>query len=526
MSAPIWMASPPEVHSALLSRARGLGATIAAATAWTVLASEYATAADELADAAGNSPAGAWQGQSAEAYQTAHAPYLAWLVESGQASATMATQLEVNAASFAIALSAMPSLPEIAANRASHAVLIATNFLGINTIPIAANEVDYARMWVQAATTMSLYQAESVAAVSATPRSAAAPQIAKASAGQAITDPNDPFGLGSLLQQLEQFEGGNSLLDLIWPGNPFTAYPPGTNFATALADVWQSFTDGLFVYDPQTLAFVHNPGQLIAVLALAGIQLITHRIFDLVQLAYNFPQLLIALVPLVTTSVSAASGLSGLAAMAAFAQPVPPPALPLAPDIPQQPSASVVPTSAPTTPPASAPVSPMPASATPASTAPPPPPPVTGSEAAGFPYLIGGGPGLGAVSGIATQNTASKPSDSKNASGIAMAAARHPRQRRRRKKPQLPELARGFEYMDANPPDADGLGARSTEPEMTTMTTTDHHARPLGFTGAVRTEGGVAAGGLTISPRDTLDGQAHLPLLPETWGHQNGGADR
>jgi len=131
-----------------------------AAAAWETLAISLETQAEELA-ASLAALQGSWQGSASEQAVTATTPMVVWLRTTALQAQKRAMQAIAQANAYTVAMVTTPPLPEIEMNHVTHAVLEATNFLGVNAVPIGVNEADYfLRMWNQAAFAMEAYQAE------------------------------------------------------------------------------------------------------------------------------------------------------------------------------------------------------------------------------------------------------------------------------------------------------------------------------------------------------------------------------
>jgi PPE-repeat protein len=552
MTAPIFMAAPPEVHSALLSSGPGPGSLLAAAGAWNSLSAEYTSVAEEISEVLAEVQGGAWQGPSAESFVSAYVPYVAWLTQASADSATAATQHETAATAYTAALAAMPTLPELATNHVVHGVLQATNFFGINTIPIALNEADYVRMWVQAATTMSTYQAVADTAVTATPATDAAPPILKSNSTAQAAESGDPYsglngdnplGIPQWLQQfLEQFGIGNSQL----------AHDPtiDTPFDNLIAQWLQNFgynwqpaegtlngaTYDSYVNPAQASFWVaraleltedfQNFGQLLVTNPVQAFQwLISWELFDFpihieevaIFLSQN-PALFAAVISPAVAPL-AAGGAAGLAGLGALAQPV----VPLLPIASVAPPLFTVAASAPAVlassvaPSAPAPTTPATAAST-AAGAPPaaPPPPAAGP---GFtpPYIVGGPTMESWMSAKAkTQEPTSRGASRSPAAAAAVAAATREQARRRRRRRTV-QRDHADEFADMN------VGV---DPDWgTSAEASDRGAGPLGFSGTV-SKGSEQAAGLATLSDDGYGNGPSMPMLPNTWspeGEENDG---
>lgn len=156
------VAAPPEVITGRLMSGAGAGPMLDASASFTAAAAAYEAAADRL-EAHLAWLMNAWQSPTALAVLSAVTRYVVWLRVVQVQLVASAARTADQAAAFATAYATMAQMVEIIDNRVTTAILHATNFLGINTIPIGVREGQYVEMTIQDIAVQETYLAASMA---------------------------------------------------------------------------------------------------------------------------------------------------------------------------------------------------------------------------------------------------------------------------------------------------------------------------------------------------------------------------
>jgi PPE-repeat protein len=164
---------PPEINSARIFAGAGSGPLHMAAAAWESLAADLAASASSFDSVIVGLASGPWAGPASVSMAAAATPYVGWLSNAAAQAQLSAGQARAAATAFEAAVTGTVHPAAVTANRISLATLIATNFLGLNTPAIFANEFDYVEMWAQDVAAMVGYHGGATAvAESLTPFSA------------------------------------------------------------------------------------------------------------------------------------------------------------------------------------------------------------------------------------------------------------------------------------------------------------------------------------------------------------------
>jgi PPE-repeat protein len=196
---------PPEISSALIHSGPGAGSLIEAAAAWERLGIELEESLPNYSSVL-SSMTETWQGPSAAATMQAVEPYLAWLSTTAQQCERVGSSMQAVAAAFELACRTVVFPVQVATNRTRLAQLIATNWLGTNSVAIAETDAQYEAMWVNNSAAMYRYAATSAQATRlpqfASPPAIANPAAAAAQAGAAPAAAAPAQSIGQILESI------------------------------------------------------------------------------------------------------------------------------------------------------------------------------------------------------------------------------------------------------------------------------------------------------------------------------------
>lgn len=163
------MVGPPELITSTLQTGPGAAPMVAAGAAWTAHAGQLLAQAGQYQSIV-LTGASRWLSPAGVKMTTSAAKMTVYLGVAGALAGKSAAQCAAQATAYETAFFGVPQMPEMAENHTTHAVLEGTNFMGINTIPIGANEFDYlVRMTGQAHASMAGYSAETGSNLAALP---------------------------------------------------------------------------------------------------------------------------------------------------------------------------------------------------------------------------------------------------------------------------------------------------------------------------------------------------------------------
>ncbi len=201
---------PPEVNSGRLYTGPGAGSLLAAATAWSGLATDLQAAASGHRSVISALTSGPWLGPASTKLVSSVSPFLTWLDASAEQAAQAASQAAAAVTAYETAFAASVPPPLIAANRALLQELIVTNLLGQNSAAISTLEAEYAEFWAQDAGAMYTYAG----------RSAAATQLAELPVPAQVVDPMGVVDQSVAVVKAQSNSGYSKLMGVASQINP------------------------------------------------------------------------------------------------------------------------------------------------------------------------------------------------------------------------------------------------------------------------------------------------------------------